>query len=116
MNKRKAKAGFFTGLLVFFTLLVLPPTSSMYLSALGTVLKHSHQSVITKLLAETNLRSVQEINPLTLDSILLEAEEIPVAVPEDFDRSGEKGIPLQRPFFFAKEGAALPAYRCLPLK
>jgi sodium-dependent dicarboxylate transporter 2/3/5 len=94
MNKKKAKAGFFTGLLVFFTLLVLPPTSSMYLSALSTVLKHSHQSVITKLLAETNLRSVKEITPLTIDRILLQAEEILVAVPEDFALSGEKGIRL----------------------
>jgi hypothetical protein len=94
MNKKKAKAGFFTGLIVFFTLLALPPTSSMYLSALRIVLKHSHQNVITTLLAETNLRSVQEITPLTLDRILLQAEEILVAVPEDFDLSGEKGIQL----------------------
>ena len=94
MNKKKAKAGFFTGLIVFFTLLFLPPTSSMYLSALTTVLEHSHQNVITKLLAETNLRSVQEIPTHTIDRILLQAEEILVVVPEDFDMSGEKGIRL----------------------
>ena len=94
MNKKKAKAGFFTGLLVFFTLLFLPPTPSMYLSALTTVLKHSHQNVTTKLLAEMNLRSVKELSPSTIDRILLQAQEILVTVPEDFDLSGEKGIRL----------------------
>jgi di/tricarboxylate transporter len=96
MNKKKAKAGFFTGLLVFFTLLFIPPTSSMYLSALNTVLKHSHQNVITKLLAETNLRAVKEITPNNLHHILTQTQEILVAVPEDFDTSGESGIRLAK--------------------
>jgi sodium-dependent dicarboxylate transporter 2/3/5 len=94
MNKKKAKAGFFTGLLVFFVLLFIPPTSSMYLSALNTVLKHSHQNVITKLLAETNLRAVKEITPNNLHHVLTQMQEILVAVPEDFDTSGERGIQL----------------------
>lgn len=66
----------------------------MYLSAIKTVLKHTHQEVINKLLEETKLQSPEDINCQNLQEILNQSQKIFVSLPSDFHRSGEKGIRL----------------------
>jgi sodium-dependent dicarboxylate transporter 2/3/5 len=94
MSKTKSKVGFFTGIAAFFIILFMPPSPSMYLSALETVLSHSHQDVIDKLLLETNLITTQNINQDKLRDVLNHSQNIPVVVPSDFNQSGERGIQL----------------------
>lgn len=94
MNQTKSKVGFFTGSAIFFIILFLPPSPSMYLSALETVLRHSHPDIIDKLLTEANLADTGAITRDNLDDLLLHAQKIAVVVPSDFYQSGEQGIRL----------------------
>jgi sodium-dependent dicarboxylate transporter 2/3/5 len=94
MSQTKSKVGFFTGSALFFIILFLPPSPSMYLSALETVLRHSHQDVIDKLLDEANLTAASTINLNNLHDVLSHTQKITVTVPSDFNQSGEKGIRL----------------------
>jgi len=94
MSQTKSKVGFFTGIAVFFTIVFLPPSPSMYLSALETVLNHSQQDLIDQLLAGTNLTDPGAINRNNLQGVLGYTQHIAVVVPSDFNKSGEKGIQL----------------------
>jgi sodium-dependent dicarboxylate transporter 2/3/5 len=94
MSQAKSKVGFFTGIAAFFFILFLPPSPSMYLSALETVLGHSHQNVVDKLLQKSNLAATSTINRDNLHEILNHTKSIPVVVPSDFNQSGERGIRL----------------------
>ena len=96
MSQTKSKVGFFTGVVVFFTILFIPPSPSMYLSALETVLQHSHQDLIDKLFAEADLPATSTINRDNLYDVLNHAQEILVVVPPDFNQSGKKGIRLAK--------------------
>ena len=91
----KSKVGFFLGVIAFLTILFLPPPSSMYLAAIDTILKHSHQEVIKKLLEKTKLQSLKDINRQNLQEVLNQSEKIFISLPSDFHRSGEKGIRLE---------------------
>jgi sodium-dependent dicarboxylate transporter 2/3/5 len=95
-ERLKPKFGFFLGIIAFLTFLFLPPASSMYLPAIYTVLKHSHQEVINKLLKETNLQSPEDINYQNLQEILNQSQKILVHLPSDFHKTGEKGIRLKK--------------------
>jgi len=90
----KSKVGFFLGVIAFLTILFLPPPSSMYLAAIDTILKHSHQEVIKKLLEKTKLQSLKDINRQNLQEVLNQSEKIFISLPSDFHISGEKGIRL----------------------
>ena len=94
MSQTKSKVGFFTGSALFFIILFLPPSPSMYLPALETVLSHSHPDIIDKLLTEANLADISAITRDNLDDVLLHTQNITVVVPSDFNRSGEQGIRL----------------------
>ena len=91
----KPKVGFFLGVIVFIAILFLPPTSSMYLPAIKTVLKHSHQDVENKLLEETTLKSPEDISCQNLQEVLTQSQKVSVYLPSDFHKSGEKGIRLK---------------------
>ena len=95
MNEKKQKAGFCLGLIAFLSFLFLPPTSSMYLSAIEIVLKHAHQEVADKLFEKTKLQSIEDINLQNLQEILNQSKEIFVSLPSDFHKSGNKGIRLK---------------------
>ena len=94
MSQTKSKVGFFTGIAVFFIIVFLPPSPPMYLSAVETVLKHSQQDLIDKLLAGTNLTDTGAINRDNLQDVLNHSQHIAVEVPPDFNKSGERGIHL----------------------
>ncbi|MDX1777994.1 MAG: SLC13 family permease, partial [Thermodesulfobacteriota bacterium] len=94
MSQTKSKVGFFTGIAVFFIIVFLPPSPPMYLAALETVLKHSQQDLVKKLLSGTNLTDTGAINRNNLQDILNHAQQIAVVVPPDFNKSGERGIHL----------------------
>lgn len=68
----------------------------MYLPAIETVLKHSQQEVINKLLEKTTLKSPEDINCQNLQEIVNQSQKILVYLPSDFHRSGEKGIRLKK--------------------
>ena len=91
----KPKVGFFLGVIVFLAILFLPPPSSMYLPAIKTVLKHSHQDVANKLLEETTLKSPEDISCQNLQEVLNQSQKISVHLPSDFHKSGDKGIRLK---------------------
>ena len=95
MKGKKPKAGFCLGLIAFLAFLFLPPTSSMYLSAIEIVLKHAHQEVADKLFEKTKLQSLEDINLQNLQEILNQSKEIFVSLPSDFHKSGNKGIRLK---------------------
>jgi sodium-dependent dicarboxylate transporter 2/3/5 len=95
MNEKKQKAGFCLGLIAFLAFLFLPPTSSMYLSAIEIVLKHAHQEVADKLFEKTKLQSLEDIYLQNLQEILNQSKEIFVSLPSDFHKSGNKGIRLK---------------------
>ena len=95
MKEKKPKVGFFLGVIIFLAIIFLPPTPSMYLSAIKKVLKHSHQDVINKLLEETKLQSREDINYQNIQEILNQSQKILVYLPLDFHRTGEKGIRLE---------------------
>ena len=67
----------------------------MYLPAISTVLKHSHQDVTYKLLEETTLKSPENISCQNLQEVLNQSRKIFVHLPSDFHKSGEKGIRLK---------------------
>jgi len=95
MNEKKPKVGFFLGIIIFITIFFLPPTPSMYLSAIKKVFKHSQQDVIDKLLEETKLQSREDINYQNIQKILNQSQKILVYLPLDFHKAGEKGIRLE---------------------
>ena len=67
----------------------------MYLPAIKTVLKHSHQDVANKLLEETTLKSPEDISCQNLQEVLNQSQKISVHLPSDFHKSGDKGIRLK---------------------
>ena len=76
MKEKKPKVGFFLGVIIFLAIIFLPPTPSMYLSAIKKVLKHSQQDVIDKLLEETKLQSHEDINYQNIQEILNQSQKI----------------------------------------
>jgi len=87
--KVRRKSGFCIGLLAFCAILLLPPSKGMWISAFKVVLQHSGDEVLERVGA-----AHKDINYDNLVSLLEKSKRTYVEVPEDFSKTGEKGIRL----------------------
>jgi sodium-dependent dicarboxylate transporter 2/3/5 len=92
----KQKVGFVVGIVAAAAIFILPPSRQMYLPAIRVIARHCEPEVTLRLIEKSRVNSIEEIGLETLDSVLASARQIAVHVPDDFTRSGEKGISLRR--------------------
>ncbi len=80
--------GFFLGILVFFLVLILPPTDSMWFYGAKTVLKHSKKEVFKSL----KINSYNDLKVKDLKKLLEATESVKIKIPKDFSKEGFRGI------------------------
>jgi sodium-dependent dicarboxylate transporter 2/3/5 len=90
------KIGFILGILAFCALLFINPSNGMYVEATKIVLKHSDKAILQSIFSKSSIEKIDDIDGTNIDIILKHSEKILVKVPEDFAKTGEKGITLNQ--------------------
>lgn len=85
----KQKLGFVIGVVAFLLIYFSVPTQGMWLAAFKVVLNHSSEQIAQKLGVKNE--DVEFANP---ESLITKSREIYISVPEDFSKTGIRGIVL----------------------
>ncbi len=78
------KIGLFSGWILFFVIVFLPPTKSMYVEGFKVVLKHSDKTITDQFQEKITLKN--------FDKMYQRAKTISVKIPKNFAKTGTKGI------------------------
>lgn len=89
--KMLKKLGFCLGVLFFSYILIMPANEGMWFSGFKVVLKHSKDEVSERLGVPD-----RNVNRDNFSFLLERSKEICVTIPEDFSKTGEKGISLSQ--------------------